>query len=507
MNDEKFSYFQLTWLNRIALHLAEAKDLNSALVQVLDWLDKDLSNSRGVISLTDKTGNSLRANICCSSIPRKDAQKMSYKVGEGITGKVFSSGESIHLTDMTEDNFLTRTTIREKLTLTDYSFYCIAITVRSEVIGTLSVDSKKSEENDNDLAFLEEVARLIAPFVDNVDIKQSFGLFSHAKSLGGAFNKLIGNSSSIKEVKKLAAKVADMPTTILIQGETGTGKGVLAEVIHEMSPRSNHPLIEINCGSIPENLIESELFGHERGAFTGAITHRMGVFERSGKGTIFLDEIGELPLALQTRLLRVLQSQKFERVGGSKTLTTEARIIVATNRDLEEEVSAGTFRQDLFFRISVFPIFMPSLRTRGKADIMLLLDFFATLFAKKMNIDIFRFDTPAIDMLSHYKWPGNVRELENVVERAVLLSEDGVISGSSLPPSLQMKRYEKKVRQHKDNQTFSESVKAFEIELIEEALHESEGKQSVAAHALGLTQRIMQYKISNYGIDYKSFRK
>jgi Nif-specific regulatory protein len=435
---------------------------------------------------------------------------MNYKVGEGVTGQVFSTGQSVCLDGVNEALLISHSQIRDDINFSDYFFYCVPLKIGDEIIGTISVDQKKSEvENGVDnLRFLEEIAQLIAPFVDNVELKQSFGLFTHAKSTGGAFKKLIGNSSSMKEVKKLAAKVANMSTTILIQGETGTGKGVLAEVIHEMSPRNNHAMIEVNCGSIPTNLIESELFGHEKGAFTGAVTHRIGVFERAGKGTIFLDEIGELPLELQTRLLRVLQNQKFERVGGTKTITTEARVIVATNKDLEKEIELGNFRQDLFFRISVFPIFMPSLKTRDKSDIIMLLDYFASYFAKKMKIDIFRFDSPAIDMLTSYKWPGNVRELENIVERAVLLSENGVILGSQLPPSLQMKRYEKQQSPSPTtNLPFNEAVVTFEINLIEEALQQNNGNQSNAARSLGLTQRIMQYKIKKYNINYKSFRK
>ena len=509
MKVENISYNQLKLFNRLALYLAEAKKLNEALTKVLNWLDQDNKMSRGVISLTNRTGASLRANIYCSTIARSDASKMNYRLGEGVTGQVFSTGQSVRLDGINEELLLSRSQIRDDINFSDYFFYCVALKVGDEIIGTISVDQKKSdiEQGVNNLKFLEEIARLIAPFVDNVELKQSFGLFTHAKSTGGAFNKLIGNSSSMKEVKKLAAKVADMPTTILIQGETGTGKGVLAEVIHEMSPRHNHSMIEINCGSIPRNLIESELFGHEKGAFTGAITHRVGIFERAAKGTIFLDEIGELPLELQTRLLRVLQSQKFERVGGTKTLTTEARIIVATNKDLEKEIELGNFRQDLFFRISVFPIYMPNLKTRGKPDIIMLLDYFASHFAKKMKIDIFRFDSPAIDMLTSYKWPGNVRELENIVERAVLLNEDGVILGSQLPPSLQMKRYEKRATIDTSNLLFNEAVTAFETGLIEDALGNNNGNQSQAAQALGLTQRIMQYKVKNYNIDYKSFKK
>lgn len=502
---KEFSYERLELLNRIALKLAESEKRNVALSQVLEWLKEHCGMSRGVITLADKVGETVQANIFTSTIKPDTAEKMNYKLGEGITGRVFSTGESVCLTNIEKHDFLDRSGIRKNLDLSNLAFFCVAITYKDDVIGTLSVDIKKisEDETQKDFLFLQEVARLIAPFVQYSRLQESFDLFVAAKNTGGAFDRLVGKSSAMEEVKKLSVKVADMPTTVLINGETGTGKGVIAEVIHQMSPRKEFPFIEVNCGAIPENLIESELFGHEKGAFTGAISHRLGVFERAGNGTVFLDEIGELPLALQTRLLRVLQTKQFERVGGSKTLTLNARIVTATNRDLEAEILEGTFRQDLYFRISVFPIMMPSLRKRGKADVMLLIDYFAQKFAKNMGIEIHRFDTPAIDMLTAYHWPGNVRELENVIERAVLLSENGVIHGHHLPPSLQMKRYSEREGGLGD---FEAQVQALEIELITEALKDCNGKQSQAAKQLGLTQRIMQYKVKKYNIDYKQFR-
>ncbi len=501
----EFSYIQLELLNRIALHLAESEKRNVALSQVLDWLNDYCSMERGVITLADKIGESVQANIFTSTIKPDFAEKMSYRLGEGITGSVFSTGESVYVENLEDEDYLDRSGMRKHLDLAKTSFFCIAIKYKDDVIGTLSVDKKKAtvEDMKKDFEFLQEVARLIAPFVQYSRLQESFDVFVSAKRTGGAFDRLIGKSAAMDEVKKLAAKVADMPTTVLINGETGTGKGVIAEVIHQMSPRKDYPFIEVNCGAIPENLIESELFGHEKGAFTGAVSHRLGVFERAGNGTVFLDEIGELPLALQTRLLRVLQTKQFERVGGSKTLSLNARIITATNRDLEEYIEQGQFRQDLYFRISVFPIQMPPLRRRGKADVMLLIDYFAQKFSKSMGIEIHRFDTPAIDMLTAYHWPGNVRELENVIERAVLLSENGVIHGHHLPPSLQMKRYSEK---EGNLGNFEAQVRALEIELITEALKDCNGKQSKAAEQLGLTQRIMQYKVKKYGIDYRQFR-
>jgi Nif-specific regulatory protein len=261
--------------------------------------------------------------------------------------------------------------------------------------------------------------------------------------------------------------------------------------------------VEVNCGAIPENLVESELFGHEKGAFTGASAQRTGVLERSGSGTVFLDEIGELPLPAQTRLLRVLQTHEFERVGGSRTQRFQGRVVAATNRDLETALAEGTFRTDLYYRLNVFPIELPPLRERGKADVMLLADFFVQRFSREMGKEISRIDTPAIDMLTAYHWPGNVRELENVIERAVLLADTGVIHGHHLPPSLQLNRYADRQEDHSD---FLTRVREYETELIVDALKDTNGNQSRAAAKLGITKRIMQYRIRKHGIDWRRFR-
>lgn len=501
----KFTYEELELLNRIAVHLGQAKRQNTALNQVLDWL-KESHYERGVITLADRTGNATQAEIVTSGISDRIAEKMLYKQGEGVTGQVYQEGKPVFHERIAEiEDFLDRSGLRRGLDLTQIAFFCLPLIYHDRVIGTLSVDCHHTHHDDLEhvMIFLLEVARLIAPFVQYSRLQESFELFSSARSTHGAFGRLIGRSSAMDEVRKLAAKVADASTTVLINGETGTGKGVIAEIIHELSPRKKHPFVEVNCGAIPENLIESELFGHEKGAFTGAIQSRQGVFERAAGGTVFLDEIGELPLALQTRLLRVLQTRRYEKVGGTKTLTLNARVICATNKDLEKEIEEGTFRQDLYFRVSVFPLTMPSLRTRGKADVMLLVDHFTQQFSQAMGVEINRIDSPAIDMLTAYHWPGNVRELENVIERAVLLADGSVIHGHHLPPSLQMNRYSVRKEVIGD---FKSRVESFEQEMITEALKDARGNQSQAAKLLGLTQRIMQYKVQKYKIDYRQFR-
>lgn len=500
-----YEYEHLSMLNQVAKHLARGSNLEKDLRLVLDWLADMFDMNRGVITLINEAGNEVQADITGSAVPLSTTDKMRYGPGEGITGEVFAGGKSVFVPQMDRGKFLDRSGLRQNMDQANFSFFCVPISYMGTVVGTLSVDKERERVSDPDLElrFLEEVAQLMAPYVQRRRLEDRFELFQHARQPGGAFSKLVGKSTALLEVQKLLVKVADANTTVIITGETGTGKGVAAQLIHELGPRKQQPFVEVNCGAIPENLIESELFGHEKGAFTGAVQKRIGVMERAKSGTVFLDEIGELPLTAQTRLLRVLQTKDFERVGGTKTMRCTARIIAATNRDLEQAVAEGSFRSDLYYRLNVFPIQLPPVRERGKADIMLLVDYFVQRFAAEQEKEIHRIDTPAIDMLTAYHWPGNVRELENVIERAVLLSDKDVIHGHHLPPSLQMNKYSVSCEDMGDFQT---RVKNFEIELITEALKDTNGNQTQAAIKLGLTKRIIQYKIKNYNIDYRRFR-
>ena len=235
------------------------------------------------------------------------------------------------------------------------------------------------------------------------------------------FNDIIGNSRALKRVLKQIETVAPTDSTVLILGETGTGKERLARAVHDLSPRRGRPFVRVNCASVPAGLLESELFGHEKGAFTGAIAQRIGRFELAHQGTLFLDEVGEIPLELQSKLLRVLQEKQFERLGNNRTMTSDVRIVAATNRDLNKLVASGQFRSDLFYRLSVFPVMVPPLRDRAE-DIPLLVHFFLARFAKRMGKDVDVVPPETMQALCRYSWPGNVRELEHVVERAVILS-------------------------------------------------------------------------------------
>jgi Nif-specific regulatory protein len=313
---------------------------------------------------------------------------------------------------------------------------------------------------------------------------------------------MIGHSKGMQEVFGLISHVADSGTTVLVQGETGTGKELVARAIHMNSPRSKGPLIQFNCAAIPDTLIESELFGHERGAFTGAMRQRRGRFEEAHNGTIFLDEVSELSASAQAKLLRVLQEKQFQPLGSSRVITTNARVIAATNRHLEECIAAGRFRNDLYYRLSVFPIYLPPLRDRGN-DIILLADHFVLKYSKEMGKPVKRISTSVIEVFLSHQWPGNVRELENCIERAILLTEGDAIEMIHLPPSLQAKMRE---GDPTEKGRLSTVILSQERSLILEALKETRGNQSQAARLLGTTKRIIQYKIQKLGIDPAKFR-
>ncbi len=304
---------------------------------------------------------------------------------------------------------------------------------------------------------------------------------------------IIGESGQMLEVISLVSRVAPSEATVLIRGESGTGKELIAKAIHYASPRAQRPLIRVNCASLPENLLESELFGHERGAFTGAVAARKGRFESADGGTLFLDEIGDLAPHLQAKLLRVLQEKEFERVGSSKPQSVDVRVLSATHQDLEALMKTGQFREDLYYRLNVVTIILPPLRAR-RQDIPALMEHFLRSLARKNGKAIRGFTREARDALLRYDFPGNVRELENLIERAVVLSRDEVIGRGDLPLSLEA--FEGK----NDQDThLTAAVEGIERRMIKEALARARGVQTRAAEALGITERALRYKLKKYG--------
>jgi Nif-specific regulatory protein len=312
---------------------------------------------------------------------------------------------------------------------------------------------------------------------------------------------IIGNSNKMREVFQMISQVSKSNATVLIRGESGTGKELVANSIHYNSLRAASPFVKVNCAAMPVNLIESEFFGHEKGAFTGAIRQKLGKFELANKGSIFLDEIGSIDMEVQVKLLRVLQEKEFERVGGHKTIQSDVRIMAATNKNLEQAVEDGGFRNDLYYRLNVFPIYMPPLRER-KTDILLLADHFLEKYTKENNKDIRRFSTPAIDMLMDYHWPGNVRELENCIERAVLLCEEGAVHSYHLPPTLQTGSESDTL----PALSMEDAVANLEKEMVIDALKNTRGNATKAAWLLKTTVRKFNYKAKQFNIDYRIYR-
>ncbi|MHC4687371.1 MAG: sigma 54-interacting transcriptional regulator, partial [Planctomycetota bacterium] len=390
-------------------------------------------------------------------------------------------------------------------------FICVPISIGQEVIGTISVDRTydKDVSLEEDMRVLSIVASMIANDVRTrreealrrQELEDENLRLRHELEDRFRPENIIGNSNAMRDLYRQIHQVAGSDTTVLIRGESGTGKELVAHAIHYLSPRADKPFVRVNCAALNENLLESELFGHEKGAFTGAIQSRKGRIEEAECGTLFLDEIGDFSSVTQVKLLRVLQERQFERVGSNRTIKTNARIIVATNRDLEKAVEDGVFRQDFYYRINVFPVFLSPLRDR-KDDILLLADYFVEQYSKKMDKDVRRISTPAINMMVSYHWPGNVRELENCIERAVLLSSEGVIRAHHLPPTLQTSDASDTI----GTGSFRERVNLFERDIIVDALKRCNGSLATAARDLGSTARIITYKVKDLGIDYKRYR-
>ena len=311
---------------------------------------------------------------------------------------------------------------------------------------------------------------------------------------------IIGESGRMQEVLALAKRVAPSDATVLIRGESGTGKELIARAIHFNSARANGPLVSLNCAALPEQLLESELFGHEKGAFTGAVAQRTGRFEQADGGSIFLDEIGDLSPSLQVKLLRVLQERQFERVGGNKTIDADVRIMAATHRDLEAAMREGTFREDLYYRLNVVTIQIPPLRER-REDIPLLLEHFLRKFTEKNRRDVTGLTAAARDALLKYDYPGNVRELENIVERAVLLCRGRVIDVEDLPAAARPGQRGAAEPLPKDLPGVLADI---ERQAIESALERTDGIQTQAAESLGISERVLRYKMKKYGLEGRS---
>jgi Nif-specific regulatory protein len=496
---------KLGTLLEVSQALAGNVNLHAGLSGVFVILARRCGAVRGAVALIDERTRELqiRAGIGLS----REGESTRYLIGEGVTGSVAETGEPIVVPLISRDpRFLHRATGRLERRGAEFSFVCVPIALHRRVVGTLSIELAHKADRDFErlLRFLKVVASMISQAVrihrlldterqklvsENEQLRQEL----HQRY---DFSSLVGTSGPMRQLYEEMARVAGTGTTVLIRGESGTGKELIASGIHYHSPRAKKPFIKVNCAALPETLVESELFGHERGAFTGAENRKKGRFELANGGTLFLDEIGELSPAIQVKLLRVLQEREFERVGGTEPIRVDVRVIAATNRDLERALQHGSFREDLYYRLNVFPIFIPPLRER-KADVLPLADHFVEKYAREHGKTIKRISTTAIDQLACYHWPGNVRELENTMERAVLMADGEVIHGHHLPPTLQTAEATGTVV----STSLGGAVATFERSLIEDALKTTRGNRSKAARLLGTTERVINYKVKKYGID------
>jgi len=502
---------EITLLYEISKALNEHLDLRKSLYKVLDILSSSMNMVRGTITILNPVRNEINIEVA-HGISKSAMSRVKYKLGEGITGRVIETGKGIAIPKISDEPlFLDRTASRKARQVEEFSFICVPVKKGKQVIGALSVDRPFDESYTlkEGKKLLSVVATMIAQHVINIEIirLEKKQLREENKrlreKLGNKYSitNIIGNSNKMREVYQMISQVSKSNATVLIRGESGTGKELTANSIHYSSNRAKNAFIKVNCVSLPANLIESELFGHEKGAFTGAIKKKLGKFEMAHAGTIFLDEIGSISLDVQVKLLRVLQEKEFERVGGHKTIKVDVRVVAATNKNLEQAVGDESFRGDLYYRLNVFPIYMPPLRER-KTDILLLADYFLEKYAKENNKDIRRFSTPAIDMLMEYHWPGNVRELENCIERAVLLCDGGVIHSYHLPPTLQTGTESDTL----PAVSIEDAVGNLEREMIIDALKNTRGNITIAAKILRTTVRKFSYKAEKYQVDYRNYR-
>ena len=486
-------------------------DLRKALYKVLDLMSEHLGMNRGSIALLNRDTSEIHIEVA-HGISISERTKGRYKLGEGVTGRVIETGRPMAVPKIDDEPlFLDRMGARSRIDKSTISFICVPIKEGRKVIGALSVDRvfEGPSPLNEDVRLLTVISTLIVQKVAMLEkinrerdrLEEENLRLRRELDKKYSFANIIGNSRKVQEVFYLITQVAKSNANVLLLGESGTGKELVANAIHYNSLRSTKPLVKVNCAALPENLIEAELFGYEKGAFTGANSEKAGKFEMAHGGTIFLDEIGALALESQGKLLRVLQEREFERLGGTQVIKVNIRLIAATNKDLAKSVEEGTFREDLFYRLNVYPIYLPPLRER-EADVLLLADYFLEKYAEEYNKGIKRISTPSIEALTQYHWPGNVRELENCMERAVLLCDDQVIHSYHLPPTLQTAN-ETGTQQI---QTLDEAVERFERELLVDALKSSRGNMRKAAMALKTTERVFGYKVKKYQVEPKRYR-
>ena len=494
---------EITVLQEISSAIVHERNADALLNKVLDVLNRRMGMLRGTFTLLQGDTLTIEAS---QGLDENEKQLGRYHIGEGITGHVAETGRPHLIPDIRRDSrFLNRTKSRDSKE--PVAFICVPIIHLEQVVGTLSIDRRIAPDTDleNDMALLEIIGNITAEAVSvaQKEHEERENLLEENRKLRRMLaenpGEMVGNCRAMQQVYELVRQVAPSDATVLIRGSSGTGKELVARAIVNLSPRREKPFVCLNCAALPENLVESELFGHEKGAFTGATGRRIGRAEAADGGTLFLDEIGDLSLQTQVKLLRFIQERTFSWVGSNAELRSNVRFLAATSRNLEELMSKKLFREDLYYRLNIFPISMPDLSKR-KSDIILLAEHFIEKMNVKYGKKVSRLSTPAINMLMAYHWPGNVRELENCIERAVLTAQDECIHGYNLPPSLQTGKESGTELLPDGKASFNTLVDSYERELIVEALKRNSGNMSAAARDLGLSPRVIHYKIGRLGI-------
>ncbi len=497
---------ELESLYQVSQVLSRSLDFRETLTELLKTLNDSGNMRHGMICLLDEqSGDLLVSALHENPVP---FNAVRYKPGEGIVGSIMESGQPRVVQRISdEDQFLDRLGVYD----TELPFIGVPIPIGEHTAGILAAQPSGSLNLlDRQSRFLQMVGNLIGQSVrlaKKVEDEQ-LALKSERDSLRRkvrgehGFSNMVGHTRNMRLIFDQVRQVAKWNTTVLVRGESGTGKELIANAIHYNSPRSNGPFIKLNCAALPDTLLESELFGHEKGAFTGAVSQRKGRFEQAHGGTIFLDEIGEISPAFQAKLLRVLQEGEFERVGGVKTHLVDVRVVAATNKDLEAEVQGGCFREDLYYRLNVMPINMPPLRER-REDIPDLARFLVGKIAKSQGREL-EIDDSGIGMLMRYDWPGNVRELENCLERAAVMSEAGLIDKQAI----NMTGLESSLQPGPAAVSSGSTAPRVDIddpdlderERVIAALEQAGWVQAKAARLLGMTPRQIGYRIQTLNI-------
>jgi len=500
---------EISVLKQIASAVAGERDVRKLLEKVIVILESEMGMLRGTFTLLE--GEELRIVASARRLNAEERAVGRYHIGEGITGLVAKTGRAEVVCDVRRDRrFLNRT--RARRANEALSFVCVPLLHRGQIIGTLAADRNLTGNTGDlvrDVELLEIVANLVAEAAwvcREKDVEREALLKENRVLRGIVYENpghLIGTCPEMRSVYEQIRQVAASDATVLIRGESGTGKELVAQAIQGLSRRKDRPFVVLNCAALPESLVESELFGHEKGAFTDARERRIGRAEAADGGTLFLDEIGDLSIPVQVKLLRFLQERTFSRVGSNETLRSDVRFIAATSRNLEDLMAKKLFREDLYYRLSVFPIALPRLADRSD-DILLLAQHFLTKMRVKYEKNVTRFSVPALNALQAYAWPGNVRELENGIERAVLTTRDDCIHAYNLPEPIQSEECAENPYCGNLQLSLDDQIRVFERRVLEDALRRNKGNHGAAARELGLSSRMMSYRLARCGSE--SFR-